>query len=146
MEGSSFLDFVGIERGRFRIYPLETHVAEKLHAYTLPRKHPNSRVKDLPDMALLASTRDIDGAALRDAINRTFEHRATHAVPISVPDPPMSWTPVYERIAENDGLPWRTLIEVTKAVQTFLDPVLTGTSVTWNAGAWSWQETQEDEE
>jgi len=140
VEGSSFLDFAGIEPGRFRIYPLETHVAEKLHAYTLPRKRPNSRVKDLPDIALLASTRDIEGAALRAAIDRTFDHRATHPVPMSVPDPPSSWAPVYERIAENDGLQWRTLVEVTAAVQSFLDPVLARNAASWRPESWSWSE------
>ena len=45
VEGSGFLEFAGIEPARFRIYPLETHIAEKLHAYTLPRKRPNSRAE-----------------------------------------------------------------------------------------------------
>jgi len=139
------LDFVGVERGRFRIYPLATHVAEKIHAYTLPRKRPNARVKDLPDIALLASAKDIDGAALRVAIDRILEHRATHAVPKSVHDPPTSWAPVYERIAENDGLPWRTLAEVKEAVQSFLDPVLFGNPASWHAASWSWYETPGDE-
>jgi len=109
VEGSRFLEFAGIEPARFRVYPIETHIAEKLHAYTLPRKRPNSRVKDLPDIALLATVRDIDGASLRAAIDGTFEHRATHPVPGSVPDPPSGWAPVYDRIAANDGLHWRTL-------------------------------------
>lgn len=32
------------------IYPVTQHLAEKLHAYTLPRDRPNSRVKDLVDV------------------------------------------------------------------------------------------------
>ena len=44
------LGFAGIAPPSLRLYPIETHIAEKLHAYTLPRKRPNSRVKDLPDM------------------------------------------------------------------------------------------------
>ncbi len=47
------LGFAGIAPPTLRIYPLETHVAEKLHAYTMPRPRPNSRVRDLPDIALL---------------------------------------------------------------------------------------------
>ena len=31
----------------------EQQFAEKVHAYSLPRNQPNSRVKDLADMALL---------------------------------------------------------------------------------------------
>lgn len=144
IEGSSFLDFAGIERARYRVYALETHIAEKLHAYTLPRKRPNSRVKDLPDIALLATARDIDGAALRAAIVRTFEHRATHPVPASVSEPPGTWAPIYERIATNDGLRWRTLDDVMQAVQSFLDPVLAGVSagasLRWHAESYAWRE------
>jgi len=139
VEGSPFLEFAGVEPGRFRIYPLETHIAEKLHAYTLPRERPNSRVKDLPDLALLATARDIDGAALRAAIDRTFEHRATHPVPESVPAPSAAWAPVYARIASNDGLEWQTLEEVTRAVQSFLNPVLAGELGTWTVKGWAWR-------
>ncbi|MCK5798854.1 MAG: nucleotidyl transferase AbiEii/AbiGii toxin family protein [Deltaproteobacteria bacterium] len=75
------LAFAGIAPPTLRLYPIESHIAEKLHAYTMPRNHPNSRVKDLPDIALLATVRDIDGAILRAAIGQTFVHRATHPVP-----------------------------------------------------------------
>lgn len=138
VEGSGFLKFAGIEPARFRIYPVETHIAEKLHAYTLPRRRPNSRVKDLPDIALLATARDLDSASLHEAIERTFEHRATHPVPPAVPNPPGTWEPVYERIAVNDNLRWKTLSDVTRAVQGFLNPVLAGESATWKPDAQAW--------
>lgn len=38
------LGFIGVPPPTLRIYPVETHLAEKLHAYTLPRSRPNSRV------------------------------------------------------------------------------------------------------
>lgn len=71
--GDDFLDFVGVEPARVAAYPIETHIAEKLHAYTRPPARvgrENSRVRDLPDLALLASTRAIDGAGLRTALAR----------------------------------------------------------------------------
>ena len=132
------LAFAGIAAPTLRIYPLESHIAEKVHAYTLPRKHPNSRVKDLPDLALLASVRDMDGRALHQAIHQTFAHRATHPVPESFPDPPASWASVYERMASHDGLPWTTLAQVTEAVRSFLDPVLAGKALLWEAKPWTW--------
>ncbi|MCK5689159.1 nucleotidyl transferase AbiEii/AbiGii toxin family protein, partial [Myxococcota bacterium] len=138
IQGSTFLKFAGIEPALFRIYPLETHIAEKLHAYTVPRKRPNSRVKDFPDIALLATVRDIDGTALRSAIEQTFEHRATHPVPTSIIAPPNSWAIVYERIAANDGLQWSTLPELTRAVQYFLNPVLAGNAQIWKADEGRW--------
>ena len=38
--------------------PIEDGRNAKLHACTLPRKRPDSRVKDLPDIALLAGVRE----------------------------------------------------------------------------------------
>jgi hypothetical protein len=132
------LAFAGIAPPRLRLYPVESHIAEKLHAYTMPRSRPNSRVKDLPDIALLASVRDIDSMTLRTAIERTFKHRATHPVPASAPAPPEAWVPVYARMAANDRLKWQTLDELTRAVQTFLDPLLAGEIGKWEAEAWAW--------
>jgi hypothetical protein len=54
------LAFAGITPPVVRLYPVETHIAEKLHAYTMPRARPNTRVKDLPDIALLATTGPLD--------------------------------------------------------------------------------------
>lgn len=134
------LAFAGIAPPTLRLYPLESHIAEKLHAYTMPRNRPNSRVKDLPDLALLATVREIEGTALRNAINQTFEYRATHPVPDSFPEPPSSWATVYERMASNDGLQWPTLVEVTSAVRAFLNPVLAGTNARWEPQTWTWRE------
>src|SRR4029077_11552213 len=90
----------GLPAPALRLYPLETHIAEKLHAYTLPRKRPNSRVKDLPDIALLAGVREIDARRLRRAFEQTFTSRETHAVPRSLPAPPTAWASAYARMVE----------------------------------------------
>lgn len=143
IEGNDLLTFVGLPVPVFRAYPVATHVAEKLHAYTLPRPRPNSRVKDLPDIALLATVADLDSATLRGAIAETFAHRRTHAVPASLPDPAPTWEPVYARMAANDELPWRTLGELDVAVRAFLDPVLAGTTGRWDPQAWQWRSEQD---
>ena len=88
------LAFAGISPPTLRVYPIETHIAEKLHAYTIPRARPNTRVKDLPDIALLATIKSVDSGQLRAALQRTFEFRATHPLPPSLPDPPASWSPL----------------------------------------------------
>jgi hypothetical protein len=138
--GDDLLRFVGIPAPVFRAYPVPTHVAEKLHAYTMPRPKPNSRVKDLPDIALLATVADLDASALAAAIRETFAHRATHLPPGSLPEPAVAWEPVYARMATADGLPWGTLAELTRAVQAFLDPVLAGADGKWDPEAWIWRQ------
>lgn len=133
------LAFAGIAPPSLRIYPLETHIAEKLHAYTLPRRRPNSRVKDLPDIALLAGVREIDPTRLRAALEQTFGSRRTHALPTSVPEPPSAWAGPYARMVQEDELRWADLAALVRAVDTFLNPVLDGTaSRAWTPSAWRW--------
>ena len=134
------LAFAGIAPPVLRLYPIATHVAEKLHAYTLPRSRPNSRVKDLPDLALLATVRAVDARRLRTALDQTFSFRKSHPLPPSVPAPPTAWEGPYAAMAREDRLAWATLGEVTKAVQSFLDPLLAGDlEATWNPATWVWE-------
>jgi len=133
------LAFAGIAPPRLRIYPLETHIAEKLHAYTMPRARPNSRVKDLPDLALLATAQAIEAKRLRAALEQTFSFRNTHPLPVILPDPLVAWATPYAAMAREDQLPWPTLAEVTAAAKAFLDPVLVGElAATWSPSAWTW--------
>ena len=134
------LAFAGIAPPVLRIYPIETHIAEKLHAYTLPRARPNSRVKDLPDIALLASAQLIDAKRLRAALEQTFSFRKTHELPATLPEPPPTWLVPYAAMAREDQLTWPTLADVTAAAKSFLDPVLTGAlDARWVPKTWSWR-------
>lgn len=142
-EGSRFLEFAGVTPSTFRLYPRSTHIAEKLHAYTVPRNRSNTRVKDLPDIALLASIAALSAIELRGAIDATFSFRSTHLVPGSLPIPPIEWASVYERMARDDELPWKTLADVHQAAQSFLSPVLGGREdqeqdFIWDHVAWQW--------
>jgi len=133
------LAFAGIAPPTLRLYPLESHIAEKLHAYTMPRSRPNSRVKDLPDLALLATVRSLDAKSIRAALEQTFTFRTTHALPPAVPAPPDAWGKPYAAMAREDQLSWPTLVDVTKAAQAFLDPVLAGgLDAAWDPAAWKW--------
>jgi hypothetical protein len=134
------LAFAGIAPPTLRLYPVATHIAEKLHAYTVPRSRPNSRVKDLPDLALLATVQTIDAKRLRAALEQTFTFRRTHPLPSLVPAPPPAWETPYAAMAREDQLSWDTLADVTRAVRFFLDPVLAGNlSATWDPSAWIWR-------
>ena len=137
--GEDVLAFAGVAPPTLRLYPIETHIAEKLHAYTMPRTRPNSRVKDLPDIALLATAQILDAKRLRDALEQTFTFRKTHALPASLPDPMPAWATPYSAMAREDQLPWATLADVTRAAQAFLDAVLAGgLAASWDPGAWRW--------
>ena len=139
---SDLLGFAGIAPPELRLYPLETHIAEKLHAYTLPRTRPNSRVKDLPDIALLASVRQVEAKLLRAALEQTFGSRKLQPLPPALPAPPPAWAAPYARIVAEDELPWPNLAALTRAVEAFLDPVLGGVPGTWSPEAWAWAGSQ----
>jgi hypothetical protein len=132
LQGAPWLEFAGIAATVVRAYPVATHVAEKVHALTLPRPTPNSRVKDLPDIAILGTIRALTRGELRAAIDLTFRHRGTHPVPAGLPDAPLVWAAPYADLARRDGLVWTDLEAVTTAARAFVDPVLT------NAAAAAW--------
>lgn len=142
IQGTDFFSFAGWEPEEFLIYPLGSHIAEKLHAYTLPREHENSRVKDLPDLALLASVRELEGQVIKQAIEETFGRRGTHQIPAFLPEPPGSWTSVYSKMAMDASLPWVNMDGLFEAVSVFVGPLLSSecTNKRWSPGEWEWLE------
>ncbi len=139
VQAADLLGFAGIAAPRLRLYPLVTHIAEKLHAYTMPRIRPNSRVKDLPDLALLGTVRALTAKDLHAACAQTFTYRDTHELPKELPGSPASWEKPYATMARDDRLQWPTLTEVTVAAKAFLDPVLGGRrGGRWDPRTWHW--------
>jgi Nucleotidyl transferase AbiEii toxin, Type IV TA system len=137
------LGFAGLAPPTLRIYPIETHIAEKLHAFTMPRARPNTRVKDLPDLALLATAQTLDARRLRAALEQTFTFRRTHPLPTRLPEPLPAWTTPYATMARENQLAWPTLSDVIAAAQQFLDPVLAAElDATWEPQRWSWRSRQ----
>lgn len=133
------LGFVGVAPPTIGLIPIETHIAEKLHAYTMPLVRVNTRVRDLPDIALLATARALDAARLIAALEQTFTFRATHTLPDKFPDPVLEWGAPYSLMASEDRLRWATLPEVTSAARSFIAPVLAGKiEAVWDPDAWAW--------
>ena len=79
------LAFAGVAPPVLRLYPIETHLAEKLHAYTLPRPRPNTRVKDFPDIALLGTMQPLDAERLRVALAQPSNFAALMLCPCPFP-------------------------------------------------------------
>lgn len=104
----------------------------------LPRPRPNTRVKDLPDIALLGVIQPMDAGRLRITLAQTFEYRGTYTVLSSVPNPPASWSTPYRELARENELAWTTLEELTVAVGAFLNPVLAGKDGVWRPAEWVW--------
>jgi predicted nucleotidyltransferase component of viral defense system len=105
MRGADWLGFCGIPSPVFAMISVEQQFAEKLHAYTLPRlERPNTRVKDLVDMVLLAKMRSMDLEVLKEALRLVFKVRQTHPLPPKVDMPPQAWEIPYNELAKECAL------------------------------------------
>jgi hypothetical protein len=120
IRGRDWLEFAGIPLVPCIAISREQQFAEKLHAYTRPRERPNSRVKDLVDMALLVKMGLLGSAKLKEAIRATFDQRGSHAVPTVFPDPPESWRQPYAQLAGECGLEW-TIEESVQTIASRMD-------------------------
>ncbi len=98
--------FLVLTKSSFPTISKEQQFAEKIHAYTLPRKEgvTNSRVKDLVDMVLLISTGELQTNRFAVAIKATFERRATHIFSSTLLPPPNSWSGPFAALAEDCGI------------------------------------------
>ncbi|HMD70182.1 MAG TPA: nucleotidyl transferase AbiEii/AbiGii toxin family protein [Bryobacteraceae bacterium] len=120
VECRDWLAFAGIARPSVRIIPREQQFAEKLHAYTLPRSTPNSRVKDLVDLALLVRAGELKPSMVSLAVDATFGRRGTHDVPRQLDPPPTEWFSQFAELSESclDGA---TMTDAFEGVRTFLN-------------------------
>jgi hypothetical protein len=120
-----WLGFAGIETPRVLMIAREQQLAEKVHAYTLPRNSPNSRVKDLVDLALLIGSGELDKQRVQDALRLTFERRRTHDLPPVLAPPPADWQIPFQALAKECGLPTDAAAAFA-LVQEYLNTVTTG--------------------
>lgn len=103
-QGRDWLGFAGIPAARFSMISREQQFSEKLHAYTLPRSVPNTRVRDLVDMALLIESGSLDKARVSQAVTATFARRKTHSIPAALDAPAPVWAAPFAALAKECGL------------------------------------------
>ena len=94
-----WLGFAGILPPAVPMIQQEQQFAEKLHAYTLPRTAPNSRVRDLVDIAILIQFGTLESKRVMQALHATFDLRATHSVPKALDPLPEEWNAPFARMA-----------------------------------------------
>jgi hypothetical protein len=105
IQGRDWLSFAGIPKPTLQMISREQQFAEKLHAYTLPRKGvTNTRVRDLIDMILLIHSRDLSTPKVAHALRLTFDRRKTHPIPDAILPPPADWERPYAAMAKECGL------------------------------------------
>ncbi|MFD6322974.1 nucleotidyl transferase AbiEii/AbiGii toxin family protein [Streptomyces sp. NPDC058442] len=94
------LQFAGTPQRAIETVDRRQHFAEKLHAFTRDYgDRPNTRVKDLVDLVLLAEDGLPGDATLVQVVRHVFAVRATHEVPGELADPPPRWRDSYPELA-----------------------------------------------
>jgi len=123
--GPPILDFAGLPPPFVPILPSGIHLAEKLHAYTrvYAGGRPSSRVRDLVDMALMASALEFEAGSLRYSLEAVFTARAMHRLPAKLPPPPLGWARPYQALAAAAGLEPDIASGHARAAE-LLDPIL----------------------
>lgn len=104
VEEPDWLSFAGITPAKIKMLPAVVQFAEKLHAYTLPRAIPNSRVRDLLDMLLLIREDKLSPAKAGVAVKAVFERRKTHSPPQRLAAPPAAWEKPFAALADSCSL------------------------------------------
>lgn len=133
------LERLGFPTSRFPVYPVDQHVAEKLHALTLARELENTRARDLVDLAWFIRHFSFRSDALAAACAATFLRRATHPWPPAIAEPPTSWARPYAAWRAELDLPDPTPADAVASVRQFLEPVRAGIAdLAWDPETQGW--------
>ncbi|MEO8452714.1 MAG: nucleotidyl transferase AbiEii/AbiGii toxin family protein [Gemmatimonadota bacterium] len=106
---------------------LRYHIAQKFHGMTKgPQgRRENDRFRDAVDLLLLRDlVADDDLPTVRVACEETFQARREHAWPPTIALPE-SWRAPFAAMAESVGLVTTDLSDAERALQTFVDDLLT---------------------
>jgi len=132
------LDIEGLIRPRYRVFPIADHLADKLCAtigsYTRAgQPASSSRVKDLVDIAIIASTQTVQAIALTAAVVSNAAMRKIELPErFSVPDV-TGWAARYPKVAAEAPGPAPDFATAVKLASQIFDPILYRTAI----GAWS---------
>jgi len=145
--GPDILAFAGIAPIHIPTLALEYHIAEKLHAYTRGYGETgaiqSTRVKDMIDLVVIATTASVSAGHLHAALISVFAGRQLQALPLYLPEPPAAWRTPYATMARAVGLDTDLTAGYAQAVR-FLDPILSSLvpmAVTWDHMRQRWQVT-----
>jgi hypothetical protein len=139
------IDVRGILVFDYAAYPVPSAVADKLCAILETHdQRPSSRVKDLVDILVYATTEKTDGTALMDRIKiETISRKLKLPGSFSLPDQwHEDYGAVFIKLCRQTGIPshLHSLNQGEKLARAFLNPALNGEvgGMTWNFQSLEW--------
>lgn len=130
----------GLARPRYRTFPVADHLADKLAATVSTFRAgegatPSSRVKDLVDIVIIASTQEVTAVALRTAVTTGLAWRnLTKPEQFVVPDEE-GWRKRYPTVAADAPCDVPTYRDAVELAEQLFNPILDGTADgTWKPG------------
>jgi hypothetical protein len=138
------LDIDGLVRPSYRVFPIADHLADKLcatlGAYTRDGQPTySSRVKDLVDIAIVASTQTVHADKLgRAVVSNATIRKIKLPGRFAVPDP-AGWATRYPRVAAEAPGPVPDFDDAVRLAGKIFDPILGETAAgIWNPSVRSW--------
>jgi hypothetical protein len=138
------VDIEGLVRPHYRVFPVADHLADKLCAIIgtyarAGRPASSSRVKDLVDIAIVATTQAIGSKALRVAVATNAALRRLELPErFAVPDP-VGWAARYPRVAAEAPGPVSDYDTAVNLASRIFDPVLDATATGgWDPSVQAW--------
>jgi Nucleotidyl transferase AbiEii toxin, Type IV TA system len=135
----------GLLRPSYRVFPVADHLADKLCAITETHQRADgtlmasTRVKDLVDVALIAGSQPVRGAALRRALITGAAHRGLTLPPRFVVPDLDAWRTGYLRRAADAPTEVPSFRDAADVASRLFDPVLAGPlGGSWDPGAGRW--------
>lgn len=123
IKGVDWLEFCEVKAPIIPTISIEQQLAEKIHAYSLPRgDRINSRAKDLVDMVLLLNMREIKREQFQTVLETVFKARNTHSLPKSLTLPPSEWEIAFREMATECGIAHDMRLNFEK-VSLFYNPI-----------------------
>jgi len=138
------LDIEGLIRPHYRVFPVADHLADKFcaifgtHAWR-GRTASSSRVKDLVDIAIIATTLAIDSEALRIAVVTNAALRRLDLPECFAVPNPVGWAARYPRVAAESPGPVPDYDTAVSLASEVFDPVLDATATgVWDPSVQAW--------
>lgn len=138
------LEIEGLVRPQYRVFPIADHLADKLCAtigsYTRTgQPKSSSRVKDLVDIAIIASTQTVQATVLTSAVVSNAAMRKIELPERFIVPDVTGWAARYPKVVAEAPGPAPDFDAAVALASQIFDPVLNGTAIgSWRPSSRSW--------